>query len=88
LNVDPSVLSWKDWLIVGWGLATLWHARSRRSQGERLGTVEKAIVLIAKAAGVELDEESSPGRPRRPRRSSGHDNERTPPERPPFNRND
>ena len=69
MPVDPSVLSWKDWLIVGWGLATLWHARSRRSQGERLGTVEKAVVLIAKAAGVELDDE----RPRRPRR---HDNDR------------
>jgi hypothetical protein len=67
LQIDTTVLTWKDWLIVGWALATLWHARSRRSQGERLGTVEKAIVLIAKAAGVELDEESNPGRPRKSR---------------------
>lgn len=65
MQLDPSVLSWKDWLIVGWALATMWHARSRRAQGERLGVVEKAIVALAKSAGVELDDDSSPGQPRK-----------------------
>jgi hypothetical protein len=31
----------------------------------RIGTVERAIVAIAKTAGVELDEDSDPGKPRR-----------------------
>lgn len=61
MSFDPSALSWKDWLVVGWVLATLWHARSRTAQGQRLGTVERAIIAIAAKAGIELDEDSNPG---------------------------
>lgn len=63
MQFDPSVLSWKDWVIVGWVLATLWHSRSRTAQGKRLGTVERAIIAIAAKAGIELDEDSNPGVP-------------------------
>lgn len=72
MQFDPAALSWKDWLIVGWALATVWHARSRRSQGERLGSVEQAVALIAKSVGVDL-EDSSPGRPRAKRRRALED---------------
>jgi hypothetical protein len=65
VSFDPSVLSWKDWFLLGVVVAMWFNARARRAQGERLGTVEKAIVAIAKTAGVELDEDSDPGKPKR-----------------------
>jgi hypothetical protein len=65
VNFDPSVLSWKDWFLLGAVFAHLLNARARRDQGMRIGTVERAIVAIAKTAGVELDEDSDPGKPRR-----------------------
>lgn len=68
---DPNVLTWKDWILVGWAAAMLWNSRSRRSQGERLGTVERAVAVVAKAAGVDLDEESNPGQQRRRKPPAG-----------------
>jgi len=79
VSFDPSVLSWKDWILVGVGIG-IWIAnRGRRHMGERLGAVEKIAAVLARLSGVEV-EDSGPGRPRRPRT---HDDDRTPPERPP-----
>ena len=79
MSFDPSVLSWKDWILVGVALG-IWIAnRGRRHMGERLGSVEKITAVLSKLAGVETDHDSGPGRPRR----RAHDDDRTPPERPP-----
>jgi hypothetical protein len=77
VNFDPSVLTWKDWILVGVGIG-IWIAnRGRRHMGERLGAVEKIAAVLAKLSGVEVDD-----RPARPRRRT-HDDDTTPPERPP-----
>jgi hypothetical protein len=76
VTFDPSVLTWKDWIMVGVGIG-IWIAnRGRRHMGERLGTVEKITAVLAKLSGVEVDD-------RRPPRRRTHDDDRTPPERPP-----
>jgi hypothetical protein len=63
--MDPSaLLTWKDGILIGIVIGQALNARARRSQGERLGTVEKALVALAKSAGVDL-EDSSPGRTRK-----------------------
>lgn len=65
MQVDvATLLTWKDGLLLG-VLIGLWlNARGRRHQGERLGVVERAIVAIAKSKGIDLEEDSNPGRQR------------------------
>lgn len=62
-----TVLTWKDGILLGIGIGLWLNSRGRRHQGERLGVVERAIVVLAKSAGVDLDEDSDPGRPRKKR---------------------
>lgn len=63
-DVVGTVLTWKDGILIGIGIGLWFNARGRRHQGERLGALERGMVLLAKVAGVDLDEDSSPGRPR------------------------
>ena len=65
MNIDPAaILTWKDGILIGIIIGHVLNARGRRHQGERLGTVEKAVVALAKSAGVNL-EDSQPGNTRR-----------------------
>lgn len=65
MTIDPAqLLTWKDGILIGIIIGQALNARGRRHQGERLGTLEKAVVALAKSAGVDL-EDSSPGRPRK-----------------------
>jgi len=65
VQLDPSVLTWKDWILVGVIIGQALAARGRRFMGERVGAVERAVLVIAKSAGVELDPDSNPDlRPR------------------------
>jgi hypothetical protein len=53
---DPSALSWKDGLIVGWILAHVLGERARRFQGVRIGKLEQ---IVAKVLGVDPDDDDA-----------------------------
>lgn len=57
--------AWKDWFLFGLAAGYWLNLHARRRQGERIGVVEKAVVALARSAGVQLDEDSNPGRQKR-----------------------
>ena len=60
MNVDPTVLSWKDWLLVGVSIGLWLGNRGRRHMGERVGALEKAVAAALGLAGDSAKHERKP----------------------------